>query len=108
MRTILLALALMAISCPDFAAERKLSAVIVDGVNNHDWAAGTLAIQTILEGTGRFTVDVATYPKLPDFARYDVVINNFNGGPTETGTRGPADAEHALEAYLRAGGGVVV
>ena len=109
MRTILLALALTLawVSCPGLAAERKLSAVIVDGVNNHDWAAGTLAIQTILEGSGRFTVDVATYPKLPDFARYDVVINNFNGGHTETGTRWPADAERALEAFVRGGGGLV-
>ena len=95
-------------ACSGFAAERKLSAVIVDGVNNHDWAAGTTAIRTILEGTGRFTVDVATYPKLPDFSRYDVVINNFNGGHTETGTRWPAEAERALETYVRGGGGLVV
>src|SRR4051794_14320433 len=90
------------------AADRKLTAVIIDGVNNHDWAAGTRAIQSTLEGTGRFTVDVATYPKLPDFAKYDVVINNFNGGHLETGTRWPADAERALEAYVRNGGGLVV
>ena len=106
-RTILLAFTLTCASSV-FAAERKLSAVIVDGVNNHDWAAGTAAIQTILEGTGRFTVDVATFPKLPDFARYDVVINNFNGGHTATGTRWPAEAERALETYLRNGGGLVV
>jgi type 1 glutamine amidotransferase len=104
---VLLALTLAA-ACSGSAAERKLRAVIVDGVNNHDWAAGTIAIKTILEGTGRFTVDVATYPKLPDFARYDVAIDNFNGGHTETGTRWPAGAERALEAYLRGGGGMVV
>jgi uncharacterized protein len=109
MRKILLPLILsLACSYAGFAADRKLSAVIVDGVNNHDWAAGTRAIQAILEGTGRFTVDVSTYPKLPDFSHYDVVINNFNGGHLETGIRWPADAEHALETYIRNGGGLVV
>ena len=98
----------LACSSIGFAADRKLSAVIVDGVNNHDWAAGTRAIQGILEGTGRFTVDVSTYPKLPDFSRYDVVINNFNGGHLVTGIQWPADAERALETYIRNGGGMVV
>jgi type 1 glutamine amidotransferase len=90
------------------AADRKLSAVIVDGVNNHDWAAGTRAIRSILEETGRFTVDVCMWPKLPDFSRYDIVINNFNGGHTENGVRWPAAAERALEDYVRGGGGLVV
>jgi type 1 glutamine amidotransferase len=90
------------------AADRKLSAVIIDGVNNHDWAAGTRAIQSILEGTGRFSVDVSTFPKLPDFTKYDVVINNFNGGHLANGIRWPADAEHALETYVRNGGGLVI
>jgi type 1 glutamine amidotransferase len=103
----LAALAAFAASC-GFAAGGKLSAVVIDGVNNHDWAAGTAAIRTILEGTGRFTVDVSTYPQLPDFRRYDVVIDNFNGGDGPTGTRWPAEAERALEAYVRNGGGLVV
>jgi type 1 glutamine amidotransferase len=90
------------------AAQPKLKAVVIDGVNNHDWAAGTAAIRKILESTGRFTVDVATYPTLPDFAKYNVVINNFNGGHTATGTRWPAEAERALVAYVRSGGGLVI
>lgn len=103
----LIALAFLSVSCA-LAADGKLSAVIIDGVNNHDWVAGTAAIRTILEGSGRFTVDVSTFPKLPDFTRYDVVINNFNGGHTSAGTRWPAQAERALEAYIRNGGGLVV
>lgn len=103
----LLIFALLA-ACSDNAQDRQLKAVIIDGLNNHDWAAATAAIRTILEGTGRFTVDVSTYPKLPDFRRYDVVIDNFNGGYTETGTRWPPEAERALEAYVRGGGGLVV
>ena len=77
-------------------------------MNNHDWAAGTNAIRTVLEGSGRFTVEVSTFPKLPEFTRYDVVVNNFNGGHTEQGTRWPPEAERALEAYVQGGGGLVI
>lgn len=103
-----LAFLALAVATTAAGAGRKLSAVIVDGVNNHDWEAGTRAIRSILEESGRFTVDVSTYPKLPDFARYDVVIDNFNGGHTAAGTRWPAAAERALEEYVRGGGGLVV
>ncbi|HTP35724.1 MAG TPA: family 16 glycoside hydrolase [Candidatus Acidoferrales bacterium] len=90
------------------AADRKLSALIVDGVNNHDWAAATRAIQSILEGSGRFTVEVCTWPKLPVFRGHDVVIDNFNGGHTASGTRWPRDVEQALQSYVSGGGGLVV
>jgi len=105
MRNSLLAFALAAAFA---GAQPKLSAVIVDGVNNHDWAAATTAIKTILETSGRFNVTVSTYPKLPDFSKFDVVISNFNGGHTSTGTRWPREAEIALESYVRNGGGLVV
>ena len=45
-------------------------------------------------------MDVSTFPAKPDFRKYDVVINNFNGGHTATGTRWPRDVEEALEAYV--------
>ncbi len=102
----LLLASLLTLTCA--AADRKLAALVIDGVNNHDWAAGTRAIQTVLEGTGRFTVTVSTWPAKPQFQGYDVVINNFNGGPTEAGTRWPREMEQALEAYVRNGGGLVV
>ena len=86
----------------------NLGAIIVDGMNNHDWAAGTRAIRSVLEQSGPFTVDVSTWPKLPDFSRYDVLIHNFNGGHTESGVRWPAAAERALEGYVARGGGLVV
>jgi hypothetical protein len=53
-------------------------------------------------------VDVSTYPKLPAFSHYDVVIDNFNGGHLATGIQWPADAERTLETYIRGGGGMVV
>ena len=51
----LIALAFLSASCA-LAAGGKLSAVIIDGVNNHDWVAGSAAIRTILEGSGRRNV----------------------------------------------------
>ncbi len=86
----------------------KLSALIIDGVNNHDWTSATRAIRNILEGTGRFTVDVCTYPQTPDFAHYDVVIDNFNSGYKPDSPRWPRSEEEALERYVRGGGGLVI
>ncbi len=98
-----------ALCAPNHAATNtKLSALIVDGVNNHDWAAATRAIQNILEGTGRFAVDVCTFPCAPNFARYNVVIDNFNSGFTPDSPRWPRATEDALERYVRSGGGLVV
>jgi len=48
----ILALALLVVGCA-IAAEPKLKAVIVDGLNNHDWTAATNAIEAMLEGFGR-------------------------------------------------------
>jgi len=90
------------------AAARQLSVLVIDGMNNHDWQAGTRAIESILTGTGRFRVDVCTYPRKPVFTGYDVVVNNFNGGHTKDGTRWPRETEQALESFIRNGGGLVV
>jgi hypothetical protein len=76
-----------------------LRVLIIDGVNNHDWAAGTAGIRSILEEQGGFAVNVSTVTpeKLdqwhPHFARYQVVINNFNGGHLDTSIRWPARIE---------------
>ena len=107
MRLLLVAFTLL--TANSVGAAPLIKAVIIDGVNNHDWAAGTAAIKQILEGTKRFvTVEVVTYPHLPDFSQYNVVINNFNGGHTQSGIRWPVEAEHALVAYVRGGGGLVI
>src|SRR5438552_2824013 len=102
------ALLVLQLAVAGSAADRRLSALIVDGMNNHDWAAGTRAIQSILEGSGRFTVEVCTWPKHPEFRGHDVVIDNFNGGHLATGIRWTREIEQALEAYVRDGGGLVV
>src|SRR2546430_2416050 len=94
----------------------KLSVLIVDGINNHDWEAATRALNTILTATGRFTAEVSTTPAKqaqqdawdgwrPEFSRYQAVLVNFNGGHLEDGVRWPPEVERALEGYVRAGGG---
>jgi type 1 glutamine amidotransferase len=111
-------LMLAAIGAPLARAQRKLSALVVDGINNHDWQAGTRMIRETLEAAGRFTVEVSTTPAAdagaqawaawrPRFEGRDVVVSNFNGGHLADGVRWPAPVEQALEAYVRSGGGFV-
>ncbi len=124
--TTVLTLMLLALLSPGTDAarsphDRVLSALIVDGVNNHDWEAGTRGIQALLAsaGAGRFKVDVSTTPPRdappdawkawrPHFGGYDVVIVNFNGGHKDDGLRWPTEIEQAFERYVRDGGGVVI
>ena len=49
-------------------AADKIKVLIVDGQNNHAWAATTPLIKAILENAEIFTVDVSTTPK--DLAEY--------------------------------------
>ena len=78
----------------------KRSVLIVDGMNNHDWERATRILKSILEESGLFSVDVSTSPPAPapaenwqawkpDFARYDVVVMNFNGGHRPRASTGP-------------------
>jgi type 1 glutamine amidotransferase len=100
------------------SAAPRIRVLIVDGINNHDWKTATHGITEILNRTGLFTIDVSTTPPReapptawdtwrPAFARYDVVINNFNGGDSPQGIQWPAEVEAALEAFVNNGGGLV-
>ena len=106
------------VSGADVPPQPKRSVLIVDGVNNHDWERATRILKKILADSGQFTVGVATSPPAtapseqwqawnPDFARYDVVVMNFNGGHTPEGVHWPRDLEEALEDYVTGGGGLV-
>ncbi len=97
----------------------RLSLLIVDGMNNHDWPRATRILKGVLESSGRFTVDVSTSPTAdasaeawdrwrPNFASYDVVLNNFNGGHKPTSLHWPREVEKALEDYVIGGGGLVI
>jgi type 1 glutamine amidotransferase len=95
------------------AAADKLKLLIIDGQNNHNWAAMTPPMKVTLEKTGRFTVDVATTPPgkspkeawdkfLPDFSKYDVVLSNYNGESW------PEEVNKSLEKFVSGGGGLVI
>ena len=92
------------------SAADKLKLLIVDGQNNHNWAGTTPVMERWLEESGRFTVDVATSPPKggdmstfkPEFAKYDVVLSNYNGEEWS------AETKQALVDYVRNGGGLAI
>jgi len=92
----------------------QIHVLIVDGINNHDWAAATAGIRSILDEAGGFSVDVSTLtPEMlnqwkPNLFKYQVLVNNFNGGHLDNGTRWPQPVEKQMEAYVKSGGGLVV
>ncbi len=92
------------------AAAPQYKALIVDGQSNHKiWPQTTQMIKGYLEATGLFAVEVATTPPegsdlsgyRPDFAKYDVVVSNYNGA------RWGGEAKAAFEKYVREGGAYV-
>lgn len=87
----------------------KISVLLIDGQNNHNWKATTPLIQQVLEGCGRFDVDVATAPGpeesmdsfSPEFSKYDLIVSNYNGQLWSKST------QKAFEAFVAGGGGFV-
>ncbi len=85
-------------------------ALIVDGQNGHDWKSTTPVLETLLEETGLFAVDVATSPPKgedmsgfkPKFADYDLVVTNYQGADW------PEETQKAFVEYVSGGGGLVV
>lgn len=91
-------------------ARPSLTALIVDGQNNHNWKETTPPLKVLLEETGIFKVDVATSPAKgqpmdsfrPQFAKYDVVVMNY------TGDEWPVETQKGLDDYMKKGGGLVI
>ena len=91
------------------AAEPPIKVLLIDGQNNHNWRATTPVLKAILEEPGIFSVDVATAPEdikdigefRPDFAKYDVLVSNYNGADWSEET------SKAFVDYVRSGGGFV-
>ena len=88
-----------------------LQTLIIDGQNNHDWKGTTPVMKKDLEASGLFAVEVATAPGgdgpelaafKPDFAKYKVIVLNYNGALWGEATR------KAFEEYVSGGGGLVV
>ena len=109
----------LAATATAWARKKPLRVLIIDGVNNHDWRAGTEFLREVLEANGKFAVEVTTTPERgaeakewarwrPAFAKYEVVVSNFNGGHLRDGLRWPREVEVGLESYVRRGGGLVI
>jgi type 1 glutamine amidotransferase len=89
--------------------EPKIRVLVVDGQNNHDWQTTTPILRSILEQSGRFTVDVATSPAEgqpmtrfhPQFSKYQVLLSNYNGESWLPET------QSEFESFVRQGGGFV-
>jgi len=109
LRHLLSVLALCALPAA-VAGAAPIKVLIVDGQNNHPWAATTPMLEKMMEDSGLFAVDVATTPPRgqdfsgfnPDFAAYHVVVMNY------TGDDWPEPPKAALEKYVAGGGGLVI
>ncbi len=112
---------------PGFAKSNhgKIRVLIVDGFSNHDWQQTTQLLRGILDGAGKFEVDVSTAPQdsdspewaawRPKFSNYDVVIQTCN----ENANNGlllnlkkkpdwPEAVKHDFAEYVRKGGAVYI
>lgn len=105
-----LSVLLLLVAVVQLHAAPPLKALIVDGQNNHRvWPETTQMMKKYLEETGLFSVDVATTKPqgvdkdfAPEFAKFDVVVSNYNGQPW------PEATQQAFEKYVAGGGGFVV
>ncbi|MBM82425.1 MAG: trehalose utilization [Planctomycetaceae bacterium] len=107
-RCLIAACLLLVMAVPAFADPMK--ALIVEGQNNHRvWPKTTKMMKQYLEQIKLFRVDVArtaakgTDPDFqPDFAKYNVVISNYNGAAW------PKKTQEDFVSYVKGGGGFVV
>ena len=94
------------------AADDKLSVLLIDGQNNHDWQSTTPVLKDALEKSGKFTVTVSTSPPneappaawetwRPEFSKFKVVVSNYNGAEW------PLTVKKSFEEYVSGGGGFV-
>jgi uncharacterized protein len=88
-----------------------IQTLIIDGQNNHDWKSTTPVMKKALEDTKLFDVEVSTFPGekdpalasfKPNFAKYQVIVMNYNGAMWGEATR------KAFEGFMLSGGGLVV
>ena len=94
-----------------FAAEPPIHVLIFSGQNNHDWKTTTPKLKMLLESAGRFTVDVTDRPDQCDaatFAKYDVIVSNWNNWGKPAVKEWPAATREAFLGFVRDGKGLVV
>lgn len=105
----ILACAAMILACGTARAASPIHVLLIDGQNNHKWQETSPVLKKILEESSLFEVDVLTTPPKggdfsafkPDFAKYKVVLSNYNGDPW------PDSVKADFEKYMKNGGGFV-
>ena len=105
-------LAVFSVTLFNFSCTRKgsMTAIIVTGQNSHNWQRSSIALRSILEKSGMFTVGITVSPEagedmsgfIIDFSPYDLVVLNY------TGDDWPAETQSNFVDYVQNGGGVVV
>lgn len=92
------------------AAEPVLRVLVFSGQNNHNWRATTPKLKSILESSGRFTVDVTEHPEICNAAalqKYDVLLSNWNTFGNPVVTNWPPAVRAAFLDFVRSGKGFV-
>lgn len=83
--------------------------LILTGRNNHEWGKTTALLDSMLTGSGLFSVDVTTEPDTltsEDFKQYHALLSNWNSWP-ENDVRWPEAAEKGLLDFVGEGGGLI-
>lgn len=105
---VILNLAAIPLQADNHETSGKISVLLVDGQNNHDWKACSPVMMNILEATERFHVERAIVTKEetanfnPDWSQYDVILSNYNGADW------PPETQASFEKYMKEGGSLVV
>jgi len=92
----------------DHKSLAKIKVLLVDGQNNHDWKRCSPVMIDTLQATGRFEIERAIVTKEdiadfnPDFAKYQVILSNYNGEPWLEET------QRSFVQYMKGGGNLVV
>lgn len=92
----------------DHKSSAKIKVLLVDGQNNHDWKRCSPVMIDTLQATGRFEIERAIVTKEeiadfnPDFAKYQVILSNYNGEPWLEET------QRSFVQYMKGGGNLVV
>jgi uncharacterized protein len=112
-----LVMAASALIASTLAAQTRVRVMLLDGQNNHDWRATSPVLKAWLDETGLFDTTVVTAPEIsgadfahftPDFARYQVVVMNYNNGITAEAPQWSPDLMASFERFMSNGGGLVV
>lgn len=109
-KTWMLATLLTLVVCANAFSADKLTALIIEGQNNHGvWPKTSQMMKSYLEDTKLFNVDVVRTAArgtdadfAPNFSKYDVLVSNYNGAAW------PKETQDSFVKYLKDGGGLVI